>query len=418
MPKELQKPLLDVIASQLSRLPPWLMLFVTSREEPQIKRALSSFKPKELRADEAKNRADVEVYLRTIARQHISPAGAHGFVQGHLRQVRRKVSAEDGYEKLIAEPEKQKRNDNLVHVSDDLDTVHKKQAHEAQEKLELLIADKWEADPKKETLRHPSSPGDGKIGGSSLLTRRVSKKEPLVSEKMETSTVAIRTSRGSPCASLAARAWQARLPRGSRGPASKFKNKYASPTPMGYSDLGISCAGVVLPDVVRYVCEIQLNHVDMLEAKKEAHVYNEEVCKELPALCQGTKVDAGELVAFIVGRLSTASLDAAVDAHSAKAEGLFLYAYMLGQHLESEAKKGRAIHFQNLDSLPAGLGEVYAVNFERAFPEGQEDSAWTEAKPLVELIAAAREPITVAMAKALLRWDGGQQERVLGARWQ
>ena len=153
MPKESQKPLLDVIASQLSRLPPWLMLFVTSREEPQIKRALSSFKPKELRADEAKNRADVEVYLRTIARQHISPAGAHGFVQGHLRQERRKVSAEDGYEKLIEEPEE--RNDNLVHVSDDLDTVHKKQAHEAQEKLELLIADKWEADPKKETLRHP-----------------------------------------------------------------------------------------------------------------------------------------------------------------------------------------------------------------------------------------------------------------------
>jgi hypothetical protein len=67
--------------------------------------------------------------------------------------VRRKVSAEDGYEKLIEEPEK--RNDNLVQVSDDLDTVHKKQAHEAQEKLELLIADKWEADPKKETLRNP-----------------------------------------------------------------------------------------------------------------------------------------------------------------------------------------------------------------------------------------------------------------------
>ena len=71
LPKESQKPLLAVIASQLSRLPPWLKLFVTSREEPQIKRALSSFKPKELRADEAKNRADVEVYLRTIARQHI-----------------------------------------------------------------------------------------------------------------------------------------------------------------------------------------------------------------------------------------------------------------------------------------------------------------------------------------------------------
>ena len=166
----------------------------------------------------------------------------------------------------------------------------------------------------------------------------------------------------------------------------------------------------MLSDGTRYVCEIQLNHNDMLEAKKEAHVYDEEVRKELPALCQGTEVDAGELEAFIVGRLSTSSLDAAVDALSAKAEGLFLYAYMLGQHLESEAKKGREIHFENLDS-PAWAR--YAVNFERAFPEGQEDSAWTEAKPLVELIAAAREPITVAMAAALLRWDGGQQERVL-----
>jgi hypothetical protein len=100
-------------------------------------------------------------------------------------------------------------------------------------------------------------------------------------------------------------------------------------------------------------------------------------------------------------------LDAAVEALSAKAEGLFLYAYMLGQHLESEAKNGHEIHFENLDSLPAGLGEVYAVNFKRAFPKGQFDPAWTEAKPLVELIAAAREPITVAMAAALLRCTFG-----------
>ena len=86
---------------------------------------------------------------------------------------------------------------------------------------------------------------------------------------------------------------------------------------------------------------------------------------------------------------------------------------MLGQHLESEAKNSHEIRFENLDSLPTGLGEVYAVNFKRAFPEGQVDPAWTDAKPLVELIAAAREPITVAMVAALLRWDDGQQERVL-----
>ena len=63
LPKQGQKPLLSVIAAQLSTLPPWLRLFVTSREEPQIKAALAKFAPKELRADEAKNRADVEVRL-------------------------------------------------------------------------------------------------------------------------------------------------------------------------------------------------------------------------------------------------------------------------------------------------------------------------------------------------------------------
>ena len=61
LPKQGQKPLLSVIAAQLSTLPQWLRLFVTSREEPQIKAALAKFEPKELRADEAKNRADVEV---------------------------------------------------------------------------------------------------------------------------------------------------------------------------------------------------------------------------------------------------------------------------------------------------------------------------------------------------------------------
>ena len=61
LPRESQKTLLSVIAGQLSQLPAWLKLFVTSREEPQIKAALSKFEPKELRANEAKNRADVEV---------------------------------------------------------------------------------------------------------------------------------------------------------------------------------------------------------------------------------------------------------------------------------------------------------------------------------------------------------------------
>ena len=123
----------------------------------------------------------------------------------------------------------------------------------------------------------------------------------------------------------------------------------------------------------------------------------------------------GELEAFIVGRLNSSALDAAVAALSAKADGLFLYAHLLAQHLDTEAEAGRAIDFAGLDALPTGLDEVYAVNFNRAFPEGTDDAAWKVARPLIEQIAAAMEPITQVMAAALLGWDAAQQERVLEA---
>jgi hypothetical protein len=72
IPTEGQAALLDVIANQLApALKPWLRLFVTSREEPLIQQKLSQFKPRELRADEERNRRDVDDYLRTIVATHI-----------------------------------------------------------------------------------------------------------------------------------------------------------------------------------------------------------------------------------------------------------------------------------------------------------------------------------------------------------
>ena len=71
IPKEEQKALLDLITKHFIKLPPWLRLFVTSREEAQIQKALAPFKPMELRADETRNRADVEVKLRNVARKHV-----------------------------------------------------------------------------------------------------------------------------------------------------------------------------------------------------------------------------------------------------------------------------------------------------------------------------------------------------------
>ena len=119
------------------------------------------------------------MYLRTIARKYIKGEASISDIEADVKRkygidmkgklavlqkpmemsktiyakVREKVSAEEGYKKLINVSEK--RNADLVQVSDDLHTVHKEQAPKAQEKLELLIADKWEADPNKATLRHP-----------------------------------------------------------------------------------------------------------------------------------------------------------------------------------------------------------------------------------------------------------------------
>ena len=59
-------------------------------------------------------------------------------------------------------------------------------------------------------------------------------------------------------------------------------------------------------------------------------------------------------------------------------------------------------------------GQVYDVNLRRAFPAGREDAGWAAARPLIELIAAAREPITPEMAAALLSWSDVQRSCVLG----
>ena len=49
---------------------------------------------------------------------------------------------------------------------------------------------------------------------------------------------------------------------------------------------------------------------------------------------------------------------------------------------------------------------MYATNFRRAFPDGADDDGWAAALPLVELVAAAPEPMKVETAKAMLGITG------------
>jgi hypothetical protein len=133
----------------------------------------------------------------------------------------------------------------------------------------LLIADEWEADPNKATLRHPVQ-GTARAWVEFADSPGI-KSEPRVSEKMKNDygghanklkDLARLTLRFSSCSRMAHALAEGLKEAG----VEVLKNKYASPTPMGYSDFN-SCAGVVLSDGTRYVCEIQLNHIEMLAAK-------------------------------------------------------------------------------------------------------------------------------------------------------
>ena len=89
-----------------------------------------------------------------------------------------------------------------------------------------------------------------------------------------------------------------------------------------------------------------------------------------------------------------------------KAGGLMLYARLIADQLAST--KGK-IDFASVGALPAGLDEIYAENFRRVFVD---DGAWRDALPLVELVCAAAEPLTVDAASNALGWDRARCKKV------
>ena len=183
IPKADQPRLLGVIANELSKLPSWLRIFTTSREEPQIKRALSAFEPRELRADEAKNRADVEVFLRKIAakfvRGELSMADIEKAAKRELGidldgklvelqaplekskaiygDVRTMLSARVGFSLLM---QIEDRRSKPTQRSDDFDVVYA-QAIEAQQIVMDELASEWVVDPEQPNVKHPA-PGAAK----------------------------------------------------------------------------------------------------------------------------------------------------------------------------------------------------------------------------------------------------------------
>ena len=98
----------------------------------------------------------------------------------------------------------------------------------------------------------------------------------------------------------------------------QVKNKFASPTPMGYRDFNLNVR-VPLDDGSTHIAEFQLNLKSIADAKHIAHDQYEVIRAALPDMCKDTSVGADNLEAFISERLNSSALDAAVTSLERKA---------------------------------------------------------------------------------------------------
>jgi hypothetical protein len=410
LPRDALKPVLSLLANELKTLPSWIKIVATSRDEAQIKGALSGYTPSELRVDEARNRQDVRAYLTELAKEHVElevtmeslrhevetkfpelagRLGGFAALEDPLRRAKatyaEAMRGVSGLDKL--EAYKERRDPNLKQDEGDFEKLYA-QAAVAQkvlvESLKKLRDDVKDPGVKGRPRTLQKLAND--YGGDARYLKDLSRATILCETPDELLDVLNRlTSVGLEIAQV--------------------KNKFASPTPMGYRDFNLNVR-VPLDDGSTHIAEFQVNLNCVLAAKKIAHKQYEVIRAALPAMCMGTSVEAEALEAFISERLNSSALDAAVGALERKADGLMLYARLIADQLETTSGK---IDFASVGALPAGLDEIYAENFRRVFVN---DGAWGDALPLVEVISAAAEPLTVDAASGALGWDRTRCERL------
>ncbi|CAH0369827.1 unnamed protein product [Pelagomonas calceolata] len=403
LPRDALKPVLSLLATELKTLPPWIKIVATSRDEAQIKATLKGYTPTELRVDEGRNRQDVRAYLTELAKEHIElevtmeslrheveakfpelagRLGGFAALEDPLRRAKatyaEAMRGVSGLDKL--EAYRERRNPGLKQDEGDFETLY----------AQAAVAQKVLVDSLRKLHDDIQSPGvkgrprslqklANDYGGDARYLKDLSRATILCETPDELLDVLNRL------ASVGLEIAQ-------------VKNKFAHPTPMGYRDFNLNVR-VPLDDSQTHIAENQLNLKSIADAKHIAHDQYEVIRAALPDMCKDTSVGAEALEAFISERLNSSALDAAVSALERKADGLMLYARLIADQLEATTGK---IDFASVGALPAGLDEIYEENFRRVFVD---DAAWRDALPLVELVCAAAEPLTVDAASSALGWD-------------
>ena len=375
---------------------------------------MKGYTPSELRVDEARNRQDVRAYLTVLAKQHVK-------LEVTMESLRREVEAKfPGLKNLdtfadLEDPLRRSKGayDEAVRGVAGIHELEKYKERrldliQDQNDFEKLYADASLAQTVLvEALK--TLPGDVSDPG---VKRRDSAERKLADKYTDNGVPHPEKFRDLARATVLSGSATdllkvlTVLDGGGLGlEIAQLKNKFAHPTPLGYRDMNLNVSAR-LDDGRKHLAEVQLNLKSVADAKHIAHEQYEVIRLALPKMCEGTSVNADSLEAFITDRLRSSALDAAVTSLERKAGGLMLYARLIADQLDATSGK---IDFARVGALPAGLDEIYAENFRRVFSD---DTAWRDALPLVELVCAAAEPLTVDAASNALGWDRARCKKV------
>ena len=179
------------------------------------------------------------------------------------------------------------RDPYLRQTSDTFDVVYQ-QAEQAQTKLTGAVATEWVPDKKLSFMRHPAEgkkmdwvDGADDPGVKGIDRAREKMEKDYGGDASKLKDLARMTLVYKNCSRMASALIELKH---AGFEIVQCKNKYASPSPLGYSDLNL-CLRVPLGNETTFVCEMQINHERMIEAKMYAHDYYEVVQGMIRKIC-------------------------------------------------------------------------------------------------------------------------------------
>eukprot|EP00937_MAST-01D_sp_MAST-1D-sp2_P004055 g4055.t1 len=136
--------------------------------------------------------------------------------------------------------------------------------------------------------------------------------------------------------------------------------------------------------------------------------------KPLEMECDGNTADAELYIRHLLqGKVAAGAVEDAVEDAvrllMERSGGLFLYLRFVRERL-AMVDPAQPATLTELRKFPARLDRVYETDFRRVFEGGDAAATWAEAVPLLQMVAAARQPLPIALIEAALsdeKGDGG-----------